>query len=171
MKKFENWLMRKKTNKQIFIYAVICFLVYWTYAIAILGTLVSVFGYSIYSGIFPGEDFQKMFIVYGAIALFFSVAVEELFFRFPIAGFINKNISFTRKIFYIFLLSGIFGLTHFYIYSWSFWYLCVFVQGVGGVFFSFFYILSGENIGRTKQALIATTVLHFCIDAIVILPF
>jgi hypothetical protein len=165
LKKLENFLYKKRENKEIlFIFFLILSFDYFRTDITHL--IISFLSPELIpkADILIGEITKEniTYGIFGSIVItFFYVVYEEALFRLPIAIFIRKNFSFIIKLLLILLLNIVFAITHFYTSTEAKFIVPILQQGIGGILMSILFILSGANVGKYFKALSIVVFYHF----------
>jgi len=162
----EKWLFKKRSNKEILKIATILF------GLSLLNSILTPFIVSylksenyladvIYkpdSIYLLNENLFFALVIYFT-GFFFFALIEEIIFRLPVLLFINKKIKFIYKLILIILLSIIFSIGH--ISEEKGILMPIFIQGLGGILFSFIFIIAGASQGKYLKALLIITLFHF----------
>jgi membrane protease YdiL (CAAX protease family) len=162
----EKWLFKKRSNREILKIVTILF------GLSLLNSILTplIVSYlksenyladviykpdSIY---LLNENLFFALVIYFT-GFFFFALVEEIIFRLPILLFIKRKIKFIYKLILIVLLSIIFSIGH--ISEENGILIPIFVQGLGGILFSFIFIIAGASQDKYLKALLILTLIHF----------
>lgn len=162
MRAFFSWLAREPKGKEharfLLRVTIGCFL----YVVCVFFFFRTLFG-----GLPGGTQVESLlrrdlFAIVGI--LFISCAVEELFFRWPLALFLEKSARPMFVLLAALLSSVIFGYAH---GGW----INIFIQGVFGFVLSLVFIKCGGNSKNFWKALGSSFAVHYAYDLIVFLPY
>lgn len=129
---------------------------------------------------FPGVEFLKPV---GTLELFLTnldhilrtslflimlnLLIEELVFRVPISFYIKSGLDLRFKLSLIFLSSIIFGIIHLQYFDTQELFITLPVMIIGGLIYSFVYLLLGGKDGKVLLPLVGVWIIHVLYDLLI----
>lgn len=151
MKKLQAWLNQEPFGKKLVLYIIIC-----VFAKLLVVSLIIEFGKLLGINLCSETEPKTISILtfYFPFIVFGLALGEEMFFRFPLAILIDRKLPLPLVLLAALALSVIFGAGHGGLKH-------IFVQGVGGLFYSILFLKSGAFTGHQMKALGVSTTAHF----------
>ena len=157
MLKIESWFKEEAKGTAVLFYMVI-FLILDLFLNCLISMLFDVFNVVVPHS----EPNSSILTFYFPIILLGMAFIEEIFFRFPLVLLVALKLRLWIILAVSVILSIIFGLLHGGIPN-------IFLQGIGGLFYSILFLKCGGYHGKLIKPLAAAAFTHFFFNGVLVL--